>query len=121
MEKLELWELTIVLSCLIMILITLTLSTLPKGPVTEAWLSDYPTSLDSGQNVSFKLHLNGWSDYEVTAFVDDEKQATVRSNDHYTLSFMLPNPGEGVHRITAKINDLNSGDSHYLFFTVDVL
>jgi len=121
MEKLELWELIIVLSCLVLLLIALTLSTLPKGPVTEAWLSDYSTSLGAGQNVSFKLHLNGGSEYEVITFLDDEKQATVRSNNHYTLSFTLPNPGQGMHRITTRINDLNSGDSHYLFFTVDVL
>jgi len=121
MEKLESWELTIVLSCLVLILITLTLSTLPKGPVTEAWLSDYSTSANTSQNISFKLHLNGWSDYEVAAFVDNEKQATIRSNNHYVMSFTLPNPGEGMHRITTKISDLNSGDSHYLFFTVDVL
>lgn len=121
MERLELWELTIVLSCFIMLLITVTLSTLPPGPVTEAWLSDYPTSLGAGENITFKLHLSGQSEYEIVTFLDNYKQATVRSNNHYLLTFTLPGTDKGLHRITTKINDLNSGDSHYLFFTVDVL
>lgn len=121
MYELDAWEWVIVLSCIALIAITFTLTVLPREPMTEAWLTDYPTTMAIGQDIDFMLHMDGDSEYEVIVFLDDSKQAALRSNNHYTLHISIPNATAGMHRVTAKINDLNYGDSHQLFFTVDVI
>jgi hypothetical protein len=111
----------IVISCLITIVIAFSLTPAPRSPLTQAWLSDYPSSIELGDTADFTLHITGESNYLITIFVDNEDRVIVMAPNGGALGFSMSNIPLGKHRVTAEIADLNYKNTHELFFTVDVI
>jgi len=120
-DRLDFFDVIVLLSCLAGIVIALTLTVMPHGPLTQVTLLDYPTTMSHDQPLNFSLNITGQSHYSIDIFEDNEKLFTVLSNGSTILHFGFSNITKGLHRFTAQVNDLVAHDYHSVFFTVDVV
>ena len=124
-----LFVITIILISLLAILLSLISPYKQEATVYELWLSNYSSTVEKGENITFFINSNSESNklFSIAIYFDSKLKANFLSTlNKNSIKVNLPNDlDEGRHRISVVVFDTSTGDwfgqGHQLFYTVNVL